>query len=120
MNRNLLDILSNSNKDIDNQLLMDYLSGKLPGKEQQQVEEWLEANPFSADALEGLQAFDNKDALNETVNQLNRELRNYIQSKKEKREKRRWKDNPWTYLALVFILALVIVAYVMVKLVSDK
>ena len=33
MNDDLLNILSNSNKDIDNQKLMDYLSGKLSAAE---------------------------------------------------------------------------------------
>ena len=33
MNKDLLNILSNSNKDIDNQQLMDYLNGKLRSEE---------------------------------------------------------------------------------------
>ncbi len=47
MNNNLLNILSNSNKDIDNQKLMDYLSGQLPDKEKKEVEQWMAENDFS-------------------------------------------------------------------------
>ena len=57
MNNNLLNILSNSNKDIDNQKLMDYLSGQLPEKEKQEVEQWMAENDFSDEAMEGLQQF---------------------------------------------------------------
>ena len=41
MSSDLLNILSNSNKDIDNQKLMDYISGKLSGKEKHEVEQWM-------------------------------------------------------------------------------
>ena len=38
MNNDLLNILSNSNKDIDNQKLMDYVAGKLTEQEKHEVE----------------------------------------------------------------------------------
>ena len=38
MNKDLLNILSNSNKDIDNQQLMDYLSGKLSDEQMHEIE----------------------------------------------------------------------------------
>ena len=39
MNDDLLNILSNGNKDIDNQKLVDYLDGKLSEKEKHEVED---------------------------------------------------------------------------------
>ncbi|GAO43658.1 anti-sigma factor family protein [Flavihumibacter petaseus] len=112
MNRDLLNILSHSNKDIDNQLLMDYLNGVLSQQDQHLVEEWLEENPFAADAMEGLQAFDDKTALHDYVKQLNADLKKHLEQKKQRREKRRWKDNPIVYIALVLILILIILAYI--------
>ena len=47
MNPDLLNILSHSNKDIDNQKLMDYLSGKLSEKERQEVEQMVLIARFS-------------------------------------------------------------------------
>ncbi|MCA0395977.1 MAG: hypothetical protein LCH51_01125 [Bacteroidetes bacterium] len=120
MNQDLLNILSESNKEVDNQLLMDYLSGKLKQEEQHLVEEWLTDNPFAADAIEGLQTYGNKEDINEVVNQLNKELRQYLQNKRERREKRRWKDNPLTYLAVVLLLVLIIIAYYIVRLAARQ
>src|SRR5690606_13804566 len=105
---NLINILANSNKDIDNQLLMDYISGKLSHSDRHMVETWLQENEFEADALEGLEAFGNKEELQRYVVQLNLELKSYIESKKTRREKKRIKDNPWTLLAIILILTFLV------------
>ncbi|WP_315817408.1 hypothetical protein [Paraflavitalea speifideaquila] len=60
MNHDLLNILSNSNKDIDNQKLMDYLAGKLSEKDKNEVERWMADNDFANEAMEGLQDFSAK------------------------------------------------------------
>ena len=44
MNKDLLNILANSNKDIDNQQLMDYLSGNLSGEPLHDVERTMADN----------------------------------------------------------------------------
>ena len=46
MHEDLLNILSDSNKDIDNQKLMDYISGKLSAEQKHEVEKWMIDNPF--------------------------------------------------------------------------
>lgn len=115
MNKDLLNILSNSNKDIDNQKLMDYLSGELPEQERHEVEKWMADNDFANEAVEGLQDFSGKKNLQAYVDNLNKDLNKYIQQKKALREKRRIKDNPWVYVAIVLILILCVVAYVVVK-----
>lgn len=117
---NLLNILANSNKDIDNQLLMDYISGRLSNADQHAVEEWLEENQFAADALEGLQQFGNQDQLQEYVVQLNRELKQYLAQKKQRRDTRYWKDKHWTYTAIIFILLVIIIAFVMIRMLSGN
>lgn len=115
MNNDLLNILSNSNKDIDNQKLMDYLSGKLPEQERHEVEKWMVDNDFASEAVEGLQDFSGKKNLQVYVDHLNKELNKYIQQKKERRDKRRIKENPWVYVAIIFILVIVVVAYLVIK-----
>ena len=55
MNDELLNILSNSNKDIDNQKLMDYLSGKLSADEKHDFEKALVDSEMMNDAVEGLE-----------------------------------------------------------------
>jgi anti-sigma factor RsiW len=54
MSDDLLNILSNSNKDIDNQKLMDYLSDKLSAEEKHEVEKTLVDSELMNDAVEGL------------------------------------------------------------------
>ncbi|ULQ53723.1 hypothetical protein [Flavihumibacter fluvii] len=120
MKNNLINILANSTKELDNQLLMDYVSGKLSDSDQHAVEEWLADNQFAADALDGLQEFGNKDQLQEYVRQLNLDLKSFLLQKKQRREKRKWKDHPWTYIAIVFILCLVIITYLLLRLLSEN
>ena len=88
MSKDLLNILSNSNKDIDNQKLMDYLSGKLPEQERHEVEKWMVDNEFANEAMEGLKDFSGKKDLQAYVEHLNKDLHKYLQTKKERRQKR--------------------------------
>lgn len=115
MNHDLLNILSNSNKDIDNQKLMDYLAGKLSEKEKNEVERWMADNDFANEAMEGLQSLAAKKDLNIYVDQLNKELNQYIQHKKQRRERRKFQEQPWTYLAIFLILLLIILGYIVIK-----
>ena len=115
MATDLINILSNSNKDIDNQKLMDYLSGRLSAEDHHDVERWLVDNKFANDAIEGLQAVSKEKDLNAYVEQLNRELNQYLQQKKQRRDSRKIKEIPWVYLAILLILALSILAYVVIR-----
>jgi anti-sigma factor RsiW len=115
MNRDLLNILSNSNKDIDNQKLMDYLAGKLSEQEKHEVELWMADNEFANNAMEGLEKAGSKKDINIYVDQLNKELNQYIKQKKQHRHRRKLKEQPWTLLAILLILALGILAYVVIK-----
>ena len=115
MNNDLLNILSNSNKDIDNQKLMDYLSGNLPESEKNEVERWMAENEFTEEAMEGLQQFKKPRDLKAYVETLHKDLNRHLQQKKSRREKRKLKDAPWMYLAFSVIILLVILAYVVIK-----
>ena len=114
MNNDLLNILSNSNKDIDNQKLMDYLSGKLSDQEKHEVEMWMVDNDFENEAMEGLQQMAANKKLDGYVDQLNKELHQYIKQKKDRREKRKIANGFWTYIAIVIILLVIILAYVVI------
>lgn len=115
MSNDLLNILSNSNKDIDNQKLMDYISGKLSGKDKHEVEQWMVDNNFENEALDGLQIVKDKKDLEAYVSQLNKELNQYLQQKKQRRDRKKIKDIPWSYLAIVLVLLLIIIAYVIIQ-----
>lgn len=115
MNKDLLNILSNSNKDIDNQKLMDYLAGKLSDAEKNEVERWMADNEFAEEAMEGLEQFSSKKDLSGYVDQLNKELNQYIKQKKNRRERRKLQEQPWTYLAIFLVLLLAVLAYIVIK-----
>jgi anti-sigma factor RsiW len=115
MNNDLLNILSNSNKDIDNQQLMDYLSGQLSGEQQHAVERTMADSAFVNDAVEGLQNIPDKKDLQLYVDELNTALQKSVEKKKRRRLKRRLKDEPWAYVAVILILLLCIIAYVIVR-----
>jgi ferric-dicitrate binding protein FerR (iron transport regulator) len=115
MNNDLLNILSNSNKDIDNQKLMDYLSGKLPEEQKHEVEKWMSENDFANEALEGLQDFKAKKDLQLYVDQLNKELNLYIQQKKKRRQRKKLKDDPQIYITIVIVLLLVVIAWLVIN-----
>jgi len=114
MSNDLLNILSNSNKDIDNQKLMDYLSGKLSEPEKHEVEAWMNENDFVNEAVEGLQKFDGKKNLQLYVDQLNKDLNQYIEKKKTRRERKKHKENPWMYLTIFLILLIVVMGYLII------
>jgi anti-sigma factor RsiW len=115
MNPDLLNILSHSNKDIDNQKLMDYLSGKLSEQEKNEVERWMAENAFTEEAMEGLQQFKQPKDLNAYVEALHKDLNRHLDQKKKRREKRKIKEAPWTYLAIFIVLVLCILLYLVLK-----
>lgn len=109
--KNLINILSESNKDIDNQKLMDYINDRLSAEEKRLVEEMLVDNEFESDAFEGLKSMKNQQDIDVYVNQLHKDLKTYLVSKKNQRESRRLTLNSNTIIAIILILVLAVVAY---------
>jgi len=119
MQEDLLNILSGSNKDIDNQKLMDYISGKLSADQKHEVEKWMAENPFFNEAVEGLQQA-GTEKTSQAVEQINKQLHLALQQRKRTREKRILPVNFWTYIAVVFILIVVIIVYMVIRININK
>jgi hypothetical protein len=115
MSDDLKNILSNSNKDIDNQQLMDYLSKQLSKAESHDLEKMMAEDEFMNDAVEGLEQIGNNKNIAAYTEQLNFELKKQLAKKKQRKEKRRLKEQPWIYLAIITLLLLCIIAYVVIK-----
>jgi anti-sigma factor RsiW len=115
MSDDLKDILSNLNKDIEQEKLLDYLNKNLSAAEAHEVEKQMADDAFMNDAVEGLENFKNKKDVSLMVEQLNSELKKQTAKKKARKEKRRLKDQPWLYITIVTLLLLVIVTYVVIK-----
>jgi hypothetical protein len=115
MNKDLLNILSNSNKDIDNQQLMDYLNGKLSGDALHEVEKSMADNAFLSDAVEGLQRLEGKKNMQAYVDELNASMQKSLAKKKARRLRRHLRDQNWTYLAIILIIVLCVLAYIVFR-----
>ena len=115
MSNDLKDILSNLNKDIEQEKLLDYLNKKLSAADAHEVEKQMADDAFMNDAVEGLEQFKNKKNLTLLVEQLNNDLKKQTAKKKLKKEKRKLRDQPWLYFTLVLLLLLVVIGYVLVK-----
>jgi len=115
MSDDLKDILSNLNHDIEQDKLLDYLNKKLSAPEAHEVEKQMADDEFMNDAVEGLEKFDNKKDLSLYVEQLNRDLKKQLAKKRMRKEKRKLKDQPWLYFAIIILLVLLIICYVVIK-----
>jgi len=115
MSDELKDILSNLNKDIEQEKLLDYLNKKLSAAEAHEVEKQMAADEFMNDAVEGLENFKNKKDLSLLVEQLNNDLKKQTAKKKRKKEKRKLRDQPWLYITIIILLLLVVISFVLIK-----
>lgn len=115
MSDDLLNILSNSNKDIDNQKLMDYLSDKLSATERHELEEKMVDSEMLNDVMEGLENFKNKKDVHALVEQLNLNLKKQLQKKKVKQSKREIKNLNILYLSIILILILILIGFLVIK-----
>ena len=115
MNKDLLNILANSNKDIDNQQLMDYLSGKLSGDALHELERSMAGDEFLNDAVEGLQQIGDKKDMQSYVDELNAAMQKSLQKKKQRRLRLRIKEEPWTYLAIILVIVLCVLGYIVIR-----
>ena len=112
MSENLKDILSHLNPDIDQETLLLYLQDKLSPEKKHSVEKQLLENEFANDAVEGLKEFKNKEQLQLLVDQLNRDLKKQIQTKKNRsRRPIHLKEFSWIYFAAILIVILIIISY---------
>ena len=114
MNNDLKDILSNSNKDIDNQQLLAYLSDQLSKLNKHEVEKTMADDAFMNDAIEGLQQIDSKKNIPIHLEELQASLQKQL-AKNAKRKKRRWQDNPQAYLITSILIVLLLICFVVIK-----
>ncbi|MGN6532023.1 MAG: hypothetical protein ACTHK0_09745, partial [Ginsengibacter sp.] len=114
MNDELLNILSNSNKDIDNQQLMDYLSNNLSAEEKHEFERILVDSDLASDAIDGLNQFKNKKDPVAFAGQLNRNLQKQLHQKKIIKEKHRIKDMLWLYFSVLLIIIIVLITFFLI------
>jgi hypothetical protein len=105
---------------VDDKKLMEYLNEQLSKQESHDLEALMADDPFVNDAVEGLAEFSNKKSLDVYVEQLNRDLQKQLDKKKKRRVKRKLPDQQWTYVAVVVLLLICIIAYFVIKRQKDN
>ena|SRR5690348_1701736 len=106
--------------EINEEELKKYLSGNISDKERHAIEKKMADSEFINDAVEGLQTFSSNQKLNEYVNHLNKDLHQYLISKKELKEKRKIQDLSWIIVAVIITLLLCLLAYIIVVMQRKK
>ena len=115
MSDDLLNILSGSNKDIDSQKLMDYISNKLSAEEKHEFEKALLDSELESDAVDGLSQFKNKKDPVQYAEELNRKLQKQLQKKRVSKTKRRIKELRWVYFAITLIIIFILIAFIIIS-----
>ncbi len=114
MSKDLKDILSNLNPEVDQETLLQYLQGKLSAEQQHEVEKQLMDSDFEADALEGLQDFKDKKNISLLVDQLHADLKKRTEKKKRFKQKLKLELDSSLILAIIIILLLIVVSYMII------
>ena len=114
MNNDLKNILSNLNKDVEQDKLLEYLNRSLSPEEQHQLESQLNDDPFMSDAMDGLSEMPSSEKVALMVYQLNKNLKTQLE-KKKKRKKRAIFETPWLYYTVIFLLIVAVVGYIIIK-----
>lgn len=112
-------ILYGKDEPANEEELIKYLAGNLSEEEKHAFEEKTVDSAFVNDAVEGLSRFKNKEQLNEYVSQLNKNLHKQLDQRKKRKEKRKLRDNPWIMFAVILILALIIMAFIVIRMQSN-
>lgn len=118
MKNDIKNILFNSNKDIDNQELLGYLSNQLSKTQSHEVEQKMADDEFMNDAIEGLQQISNQKNIPLHLAELYAGLQKQV-AKKNDRKKRRFKDNPQIYLIIFILILMIMIGFVVIKKYTD-
>lgn len=120
MSDNLKDILSNEHPEIDQETMLLYLQGKLSPEQKHEVERILMQGNFEEDAMDGLQAFNDKEQIQYTVEALNRDLKKRTEKKQKRGDKLKLPDQSTTIIAIIILLLLVAFSYVLIVRMMNK
>ena len=115
MNGKLTDILSNLQKDTDQEKLMKYLQGKLSDAEKHEVEADSLSDDFEAEALEGLEMISAKNSMPDTVSSLNAQLQKKLKERNSIRRKKSEPNQSTVFVAIILILIVAVISWVIIN-----
>lgn len=116
MSDDLKHILSNFNKEIEQDKLLEYLNRQLSEQEQHALECQMNDDAFMSDAMDGLQAMNSKTELQAMVTDLNNGLKKELDKNKGRRKTRTTGPDSTVYYAIITLLILVVIGYVVIRI----
>lgn len=116
MRKNILDILSKSNKNRGDQLLMEYLSDELSHEEKHSLEEEMNEDDMLRDAAEGLEQFADPASIPGYIRQINAKLDVQLKGKEKNKRGRTTFGLSSTYITIAVVLIIVLLAFVLLYL----
>lgn len=116
----LKEILSRMPEHISQDMLLDYLNGRLNDAQRHEVEKYLLDNDIAEEALEGLKLIDRKDQIPTIVKGLNHHLKKQLTKKAYRKKGLSLRDQPWLIVAVIILLVLIVLAYIVIyKMVKE-
>jgi hypothetical protein len=116
MNDKWNDIINDPSADLDENMLMDYLEGKLNTSDKHRVEKIMSESGFVNDAVEGLSGMKDKQKIATILQQLNAQLHTKTAKKKKRYNQLIPDQQTLTIASIVTILLLVVIAFVIFKM----
>jgi hypothetical protein len=118
MNDKWNDIINDPSDHINEQMLMDYLEGKLSAEEKHRVEMMMADSGFIDDALEGLSGMKDKQKIAMILHELNTHLHSNTSKKRKKYNLLIPDQQTLTIASIITILILVVMAFVIYKMIQ--
>lgn len=107
--------MNNESGTYNDDLLKQYLDGKLTGDDLHRFELQMQDSAMLNDAVEGLQQIKQPQNIEVYTNELNKHLKAYTAGKKQRRNKRETGANIWGIIAIAIIITLCIAGYMIIK-----
>ena len=114
MSGDIFDILTNSNKDIDNQKLMDYVSNNSSADEQHALEKEMNDSKFINEAVEGLQQIKDKEQIHKLVTGINITLTKQLDKKTIRKNRPQINIQTLMMITIVVIIVLAIIGFLII------
>jgi hypothetical protein len=112
---NEVKILPNQQSPSEDELIQ-YLQENLSPEEMHEIEMQMADSAFVNDAVEGLQAFQDKENIAKITQELNKELIKKTSKKKKRKGLKSYQQQDWIQLIAIIIILLCLLSYFMVQL----
>lgn len=96
--------------------ILNYLNKNMGDAKQHDFERAASEDEFMNDAMDGLESLNAKKTdLSLLAHQLNADFKKQLDKKNKRKVKRKYKEQPWVYYAVILVLLLLVIAFVVMS-----